>query len=85
MPLNLNASYSSDEIRFLEQYIVREKPLLSDSEISARLNCGEPIDYILGYTYFYGLKIEVSKDTLIPRPETEELIELILNEKHNFT
>ena len=79
MHLNLNASYSSDEIRFLEQYIVREKPLLSDSEISARLNCGEPIDYILGYTYFYGLKIEVSKDTLIPRPETEELVELIFN------
>lgn len=79
MPLNLNSSFNPDEIRFLEQYIAREKPLLSDSEISARLNQGEPLDYILGYTYFYGLKIEVSKDTLIPRPETEELIELILN------
>jgi release factor glutamine methyltransferase len=80
MPLNLNSSFNPDEIRFLEQYIAREKPLLSDSEISARLNHGEPIDYILGYTYFYGLKVEVGKDTLIPRPETEELVELILNE-----
>jgi release factor glutamine methyltransferase len=80
MPLTLHSSFSSDEIKFLEQYIAREKPLLSDSEISARLNNDEPIDYILGYTYFYGLKIKVSKDTLIPRPETEELVELILNE-----
>lgn len=66
--------------RFLLQYIEKENPAIPLDEIILRLNQGEPIDYILGYTYFYGLKIEVSKDTLIPRPETEELVELILNE-----
>jgi release factor glutamine methyltransferase len=76
----LSDNFSDSEKRFLLQYIERENPPIPFDEIIARLNQGEPIDYILGYTYFYGLKIEVSKDTLIPRPETEELVELILNE-----
>ena len=76
----LSDNFSESEKRFLVQYIKRENPPIPFDEIIIRLNLGEPIDYILGYTYFYGLKIEVSKDTLIPRPETEELVELILNE-----
>lgn len=76
----LSDNFSESEKRFLLQYIEKENPPIPFDEIIARLNLGEPIDYILGYTYFYGLKIKVSKDTLIPRPETEELVELILNE-----
>lgn len=34
----------------------------------------EPLQYILGYAYFYGLKLEVTPATLIPRPETEVLV-----------
>ena len=45
--------------------------------ISRRLN-GEPIAYILGYREFYGLKLKVTKDTLIPRPDTETLVEAAL-------
>lgn len=45
--------------------------------ILRRLN-GEPIAYILGYREFYGLKFKVTPDTLIPRPDTETLVETAL-------
>lgn len=39
---------------------------------------GEPLNYVLGYSYFYGYKLLVGKDVLIPRYETEELVGKIL-------
>lgn len=79
----LSTLYSESEKKFLLQYLRRERPGSDYGDIIARLNKGEPIDYILGYTYFYGLKIYVDSSTLIPRPETEELVALIVEEnKH---
>ena len=45
--------------------------------LQRRLN-GEPIAYIFGYREFYGLKLKVTTDTLIPRPDTETLVEAAL-------
>ena len=47
--------------------------------IVARLLKHEPLQYILGYEDFMGLKIKVSPSVLIPRPETQELVNIIID------
>lgn len=65
---------------------LRAHEIIPDSELDQlhrvldRLSKQEPIQYILGKTSFYGLSLNVSPATLIPRPETEELVSWILSD-----
>ena len=49
-------------------------------KILERLRYGEPLQYILGEAGFYGMNLRVTPATLIPRQETEELVEIIVDE-----
>lgn len=60
-----------------EQSIPSGKSRLLESMVSRRL-AGEPIAYILGVKEFWSLPLVVSPDVLIPRPETETLVEAAL-------
>lgn len=57
-----------------------EKDFVVWNSLLAELKKEVPIQYLLGKTSFYGLDFEVNENVLIPRPETEELVEWIINE-----
>ncbi len=58
-----------------------ESDLLYFRSVVKRLIAQEPLQYILGKTEFYGLEIYCEPGSLIPRPETEELVDWILQEE----
>ncbi len=64
-----------------EQLFVNHKQVLTAKQVDKLTRLahervkGKPIAYILGYKHFYGLKFKVNKNTLIPRPESEWLVD----------
>lgn len=73
----LNMTTSSLYINYLQKIDSKtEKKIKRDIRLYVKKNV--PVQYILGYTYFFGLKIAVNRHVLIPRFETEELIEKVL-------
>lgn len=54
-------------------------------KIVERVVKGEPLQYVLGFADFHGLRLRVTKDVLIPRPETSELVDNILDKTAKMT
>ncbi|ROI10258.1 peptide chain release factor N(5)-glutamine methyltransferase [Kaistella haifensis] len=76
-----------------DKYLQRRfenQPLLEShiedlENVISELKTGKPFQQILGETEFYGLKFSMDENVLIPRPETEELLELAIEKiKNNF-
>ena len=70
--------YSKTDIKLKFNENLNQSDVLKIYDTAKALKTGAPIQYILGETDFYNLKFNVNSDTLIPRPETEELIDIIL-------
>jgi release factor glutamine methyltransferase len=71
-------SFSKAKIKAFREEEIKPGQTKKLSDILIRLKTGEPIQYILGHTEFYGLTFKVNPSVLIPRPETEELVEWVI-------
>lgn len=69
----------TDFVFALQQEVTDEEKLFVE-EIYQQLAAHKPAQYIIGYADFFGMHLTVDERVLIPRPETEELVELILAE-----
>jgi len=71
LALNPNLEFSLEELQKIDFYL-------------KELQKQKPIQYLLGSTCFFGLKLKVNPNVLIPRPETEELVDWIINDNQNL-
>ncbi|MCL0318292.1 peptide chain release factor N(5)-glutamine methyltransferase [Apilactobacillus xinyiensis] len=74
-----------DDVHLLMHYrdVMPDNQLLQFQSDVQRFINGEPAQYIIGKAHFYGNELSVDSNVLIPRPETEELVDWILNDNSN--
>jgi release factor glutamine methyltransferase len=71
-------SLSRTDILSEKEVVIHDADIAKIESIIRRVNLHEPIQYILGKTAFYGRDFSVNEAVLIPRPETEELVRLVI-------
>lgn len=75
---------SSSELLLSDSVRMSESDLLFFRSVVKRLLNNEPFQYIYGDTEFYGLQIKTDQRALIPRPETEELVDWIIKSQSEY-
>ncbi len=83
MLIDYRFKFNKIEYVLNKDYLLSKDDIIFFDEVIARLKQEEPIQYIVGETVFYDLKFYVNSSTLIPRPETEELVDWVV--KDNFS
>ena len=76
---NITRLQKMEQIRNKDLLITIKQEEKLNEQIN-RLKKNEPVQYVLGEAWFAGLKFKVNKNVLIPRPETEELVEWVVRE-----
>lgn len=74
--------FSPAEITLKKKENINQSDVIKLYDCCLALKNNQPIQYILGETEFYKLNFKLNQYVLIPRPETEELVELIINDCH---
>lgn len=81
--LNEYLGFSRSDVILKNDTRVSESELLKFNKVVKQLKVHKPIQYILGSAHFLDLNLYVNENVLIPRPETEELVDLIIKENRD--
>lgn len=73
-------SHNSKERILYRDEMLSSGQITALEKIIARLKKHEPIQYLMNKAWFYGMELYIDKDVLIPRPETEELVDWIIKD-----
>ena len=63
----------------VDDFMLTSEQFEKAREIAEKMKDGTPLQYALGYTEFYGIRLNLNKNVLIPRPETELVAEVAIN------